>query len=204
MSQPARSTRLTVAMIVRDAADLLRDSIESVQSIADEIVIADTGSADSTLDVARSHGAKVVECEWKDDFSAARNFCLSHVTGDWILWLDAGDRLAADDATRLRQQIDKAPTLASAYLMFVEIPPNGANAAERIAQVRLAPKHPLIKFQGRVRESIVDSLTAAEVGIEPLDVHPRRHGIVVPGDEIAAVGECGDVAIVGERPARDH
>ncbi|HUG70162.1 MAG TPA: glycosyltransferase [Pirellulaceae bacterium] len=174
MTQPARSTRLTVAMIVRDAADLLRDSLESIQSIADEIVIADTGSADSTIDVARSRGAKVIECEWKDDFSAARNFCLSHVTGDWILWLDAGDRLAADDATRLRQQIDKAPTLASAYLMFVEIPPNGANAAERIAQVRLAPKHPLIEFQGRVRESIVDSLTTAEVGIEPLDVCIRR------------------------------
>jgi len=169
MSQPAESARLTVAMIVRDAEDLLRDSLESIRSIADEIVIADTGSADKTIDVAKTFAAKVVEREWQDDFSAARNFCLSQVSGDWVLWLDAGDRLSAEDATRLRQQIDEAPALASAYLMFVEIPPNGNNAAERIAQVRLAPKHPLIRFQGRVRESMIDSLTAAQVGIEPLD-----------------------------------
>lgn len=174
MTQPARSTRLTVAMIVRDAEDLLRDSLESIESIADEIVIADTGSADKTIDVAKDFGAKVVEREWSDDFSAARNFCLSHVTGDWVLWLDAGDRLSAADATRLREQIDTAPTLAAAYVMFVEIPPNGPNAAERIAQVRLAPKHPLVRFEGRVRESMIDSLTTAQVGIEPLDICLRR------------------------------
>lgn len=175
MSQQARSTRLTVAMIVRDGANLLRDSLESVESIADEIVIVDTGSADTSIDVAKSFGATVVECEWKDDFSLARNHCLSKVTGDWVLWLDAGDRLAPEDAARLRQQIDKAPTMASAYVMFVEIPSNGTNAAERIAQIRLAPKHPLIRFEGRVRESMVDSLTAAQVGIEPLDVCIRRN-----------------------------
>lgn len=174
MSQSVRSTRLTVAMIVRDAADFLRDSLESIQSIADEIVIADTGSTDTTIEVARGFDAKVVECEWKDDFSFARNFCLSHVTGNWVLWLDAGDRLSAEDATRLRQQIDRQPTMASAYLMFVEIPPNGTHAAERIAQVRLAPQHPLIRFEGRVRETMLDSLTSARVGIEPLDVCIRR------------------------------
>lgn len=170
MSQLARSTRLTVAMIVRDAGDLLRDSLESIQSIADEIVIADTGSADETIEIANEFGATVVECEWKDDFSVARNFCLSHVSGDWVLWLDAGDRLSAEDAVRVRKQLDEAPTIAAAYLMFVEIPPNGANAAERIAQVRLAPKHPLIRFRGRVRETMIDSLTSAQVGIEPLEV----------------------------------
>ncbi len=174
MSQPAKATRLTVAMIVRDAAGLLRDSLESVESIADEIVIADTGSSDTTLEVAKSYGAKLVECEWQEDFSVARNFCLAHVSGDWVLWLDAGDRLSADDATRLRQQIDTHPTLASAYLMFVEIPANGMHAAERIAQVRLAPKHPLIRFDGRVRETMLDSLTSVQVGIEPLDVCIRR------------------------------
>ncbi|MBI2479615.1 MAG: glycosyltransferase [Planctomycetia bacterium] len=179
MSQPARSTRLTVAMIVRDAAELLRVSLESIEAIADEIVIADTGSVDTTIDVAKQLNAKVVECEWKDDFSAARNFCLSHVTGNWVLWLDAGDRLTPEHAARLRQQIDAAPTMASGYLMFVEIPANGMNAAERIAQVRLAPRHPLIRFDGRVRETMIDSLTSARVGIEPLDIcicrSPREH-----------------------------
>ncbi len=174
MSEPTRSTRLTVAMIVRDAADLLRESLQSIKSIADEIVVTDTGSADASIDVAKSFGAKVFEMEWKDDFSAARNHCLSKVGGDWVLWLDAGDQLSPDDAARLRQQIDSNPTAASAYVMFVEIPSNGVSAAERIAKVRLAPNHPLIRFEGRVRETLIDSLTSAQVGIEPFDICIKR------------------------------
>ena len=68
MSQPASSSRLTVAVIVRDAADLLETSLQSIRSIADEIVVADTGSTDATIDVAKRFGAKVVEREWQDDF----------------------------------------------------------------------------------------------------------------------------------------
>ena len=65
MSQAAKHARLTVAMIVRDAEDLLRDSLESIQSIADEIVSADTGSAYKTMDVAKTFGAKAVERQWQ-------------------------------------------------------------------------------------------------------------------------------------------
>lgn len=142
MSQPASSSRLTVAVIVRDAADLLETSLQSIRSIADEIVVADTGSTDATIDVAKRFGAKVVECEWQDDFSAARNFCLSHTTGNWILWLDAGDHVSPDHATRLRKQIDENSTVATAYVMYVEIPASGNCAAERMRKSGWLPSTP--------------------------------------------------------------
>jgi tetratricopeptide (TPR) repeat protein len=92
-----------------------------------------------------------------------------------VLWLDAGDRLSPEDAIRLKEQIESDSEKSSASLMFVEIPANGPSAPERIAQVRLAPNHPQIKFAGRVRETMVDSLTDAQVGIEPFDISILRH-----------------------------
>ena len=83
--------RLSVAMIVRDEQEVLATSIDSVRPIADEIVVLDTGSTDQTVTIAKRLGAVVGQAAWDDDFSAARNRCLEQVTGDWVLWLDAGE-----------------------------------------------------------------------------------------------------------------
>jgi tetratricopeptide (TPR) repeat protein len=171
----SQSTRLTVAVIVRDAAEALRETLASIQEIADEIVLVDTGSADETIDVARSFNASVFAWEWRDDFSAARNFCQSQAKGQWILWLDAGEQLSCQDAQQLRKQLDDAPEASCAYLALVEVPPNGPSAAaEQVARIRLVPNHSEIKFVGRVRESILESLTAAQIGIEALPVRICR------------------------------
>src|SRR5688572_12625426 len=85
--------RLSVAMIVRDSAAMLTATLDSVRAIADEIVVCDTGSCDATLEIARSGGDIADQIEWQDDFAAARNECLRRVTGDWVLWLEAGETL---------------------------------------------------------------------------------------------------------------
>ena len=69
-SQPSRP-KITLAMITKNEADVLRDCLDSVQGVADEIVIADTGSDDETVDIAKEYGARVAEFPWTDDFSAA-------------------------------------------------------------------------------------------------------------------------------------
>ena len=51
----------------------------------------DTGSADNTLAAAVRFGARVVSFEWQEDFSIARNALLKQLSGDWVLWLDAGE-----------------------------------------------------------------------------------------------------------------
>jgi glycosyltransferase involved in cell wall biosynthesis len=87
-------------MIVRDAEHKLGRTLDSVKSFIDEIVIVDTGSADGTIELAKSYGAKVIRFEWTDDFSEARNFALEHTTGDWVMWLDAGDVIPPESIKR--------------------------------------------------------------------------------------------------------
>ncbi|MGC4005350.1 MAG: glycosyltransferase [Pirellulales bacterium] len=106
--------RLSIAMIVRNAKEHLAEGLGDLAEFADEIVIADTGSSDRTLDVARRRATRVLEIPWTDDFSAARNAVWDSLTGDWILWLDAGERLAPASARALAHSWIRPPIAMSA------------------------------------------------------------------------------------------
>ena len=159
--------RLSVAMIMRDEAPVVAASLESVREIADEIVILDTGSSDDGPQIAERMGAKVFRGTWEDSFAVARNQCLKQVSGDWVLWLDAGERLDPHTAAELRAFVDQAVQLDKAYMLLVEIPPTEAGAsAEQAAHVRLIPRNDALRFAGRVRESLQASLEAAGIEVE--------------------------------------
>ena len=90
MSVSHSSVRLTVAVLVNDAAEGLRETLSSVQHVADELLVVNCTATDDAVAVARDLGARVLTHAWSDDFSAARNQCLELVKGNWIMWLEAG------------------------------------------------------------------------------------------------------------------
>lgn len=94
--------RLTLCMIVKDEERFLGACLDSVRGVADAIVVVDTGSTDRTPEIARKHGAKLVRHAWSDDFAAARNAALAHVSGGFVLVLDADERLGPGAADSLR------------------------------------------------------------------------------------------------------
>ena len=89
----SKMTTVALSMIVKNAARDLPDCLASVKGVVNEMVIADTGSTDGTAEIARNAGAKVISVPWEDDFSKARNAPLAMVTADWVLSLDADERL---------------------------------------------------------------------------------------------------------------
>lgn len=84
---------LSLCMIVKDEENNLPRCLDSVKDIVDEMIIADTGSSDSTVKIAESYGAKVYHFPWNGNFSDARNFSLKFASGDWIMIMDADDQL---------------------------------------------------------------------------------------------------------------
>lgn len=91
---------ISLCMIVRNEENVLARCLESVKGIADEIIIADTGSEDSTKEIAASFGARMYDFPWNDDFSAARNFTFSKAECDYQLWLDADDVIEGKNRER--------------------------------------------------------------------------------------------------------
>jgi len=98
----ATGARVTIAIIAKNEEANLGDCLESVKGLGAEIIVVDTGSTDRTREIALEYGAKVFDFPWVDSFAAARNECLRHATGEWIFWMDADDRLDADNREKLR------------------------------------------------------------------------------------------------------
>ena len=100
--------RISLCMIARDEARFIGGCIESVKGAVDEVVVADTGSTDGTAELARRAGARVVPFTWCDDFAAARNASIAAASGDWLLILDADERLSAAGAAAVRDAVRRA------------------------------------------------------------------------------------------------
>lgn len=88
---------LSVGILAKNADTTIGRCLESVWAIADEIVIGDTGSTDTTKAIAARYGATVIDLEAIDEqpegFAGARNAVLARCTGDWFLWIDTDEEL---------------------------------------------------------------------------------------------------------------
>lgn len=167
--------RLSVAIIARNAAEALAETLVSVRNIADEIVVLDTGSSDETREIAGSLGARVFERSWDDSFSAARNACLTYVQGLWVLWLDAGETLGKDEGRLLKEFVEQHADPSTAYYLRVRLPSlDEQSASEQLQRLRLHPRRPGLQFSGRVRESLNRSLFAFGIATDSLPLAVER------------------------------
>ena len=74
--------RLSICMIVKNEEEALPKCLSSIQGLADELIVVDTGSTDRTVKIVQSFEGKVYYFAWNDNFSDARNESLKHATGD--------------------------------------------------------------------------------------------------------------------------
>ncbi|MER1966970.1 glycosyltransferase family 2 protein [Castellaniella sp. GW247-6E4] len=104
--------RLSVIVITRDEEAHIGDCLDSV-AFADELIVLDSGSADRTCAIAHARGARVeASADWPG-FGPQKNLALDLATGDWVLSIDADERVTPELA-RAIQRILSAPD-ADAY-----------------------------------------------------------------------------------------
>ena len=152
-AHPAVGLTLTLCMVVRDEAELLPMCLASARRAVDEIVVVDTGSSDRTIEIAGGFVARVIELPWNGSFADARNAGLDAATGDWILYLDADERLI-DGAAEIRALLGR--TWREGF--FLELRNLTGRPGSRSAVVhpalRLFRNRPEYRFEGRIHEQI--------------------------------------------------
>ncbi|MEG4502474.1 tetratricopeptide repeat protein, partial [Microcoleus sp. F6_C2] len=144
---------LTLCTIVKNEEATLSRTLDSVKGVVDEMVVVDTGSGDRTREIARASGARVYDFEWCDDFAAARNECLKHAQGDWILVLDADEVLVPQIVPQIKQAI-ASDRLLLINLIRQEI---GASQSPYSLVSRLFRNRPDIRFSRPYHAMVDDS-----------------------------------------------
>jgi glycosyltransferase involved in cell wall biosynthesis len=170
--------RVSAAMIVRDEEKVLGDCLDSLVGCVDEIVIADTGSIDSSRDIARARGARVFDLPWTGDFSAARNAAIDAATGDWILYIDADERLHVPEGVRLSEFLDD-PRAAAFTVIFQPLV-----GFTTYKNWRLWRNDPRVRFQGVFHETMRPGIEAVcrEDGLAILDSAVKITHVGYEGD----------------------
>lgn len=100
---------LSICIITLNEEDNIGRTLESVKEIADEIIVVDSGSTDSTVAIAQSYGAKVFVEPWKG-FALQKNSSLDKACGDWILSLDADEEVSAELSSSIKSLLKSEQT----------------------------------------------------------------------------------------------
>ncbi len=101
----SKKIKISACYMVKNEEKNLPRSLESIKSAVDEIIVVDTGSTDSTVEIAKSFNAKILTMAWNDDFSTPRNLAIENATGDWIIFLDADEFFK--NPNKIRSEISK-------------------------------------------------------------------------------------------------
>lgn len=104
---------LSVIILTKNEEKDIEAAIQNARQCADEVLVVDSGSTDRTVELAEKNGARVVFRAWDNDFAAQRNFALSQTDADWVLYLDADERMNDELVSAVRKTVSAKPSEAA-------------------------------------------------------------------------------------------
>ena len=153
-------------MIVKNEGSNIKECLEAVKDLVDEMIIVDTGSTDNTVDVAKSFGAIVYNFDWCDDFAKARNFGIGKSDCNWHLFLDADEVIINGSKESLIAFAKNNPNTIGRILIKSSYSENGEISYSNSMVSRFAPAKVL--FKGMIHEQLDESYMRKDTEIAVL------------------------------------
>jgi tetratricopeptide (TPR) repeat protein len=147
---------VSLCMIARDEEASIGLAIKSALALVDEVVVVDTGSRDNTRIIAEGYGARIVDFAWRDDFAAARNAALDEAFGDWVLVLDADERLEPMRPVDFQRLLGNERV--GGYRVELRGPVEDGAISPR--PVRLFRNQPEVRYRYPIHEQVAPALAA--------------------------------------------
>lgn len=181
---------ISLCMIVKNEEDVIARCLDSVQGIADEIIIVDTGSTDRTKEIVRTFTDKLYDFAWINNFEAARNYSFSMATMEYILWLDADDIILEKDRVQfleLKRTLDR--TVDSVSMHYHLCRDEQGNVTSSLRRNRLVKRSRKFQWVGSVHEylAVQGHVIDSEIAIthSPLK-HDADRNITIYQERLAA------------------
>jgi hypothetical protein len=141
---------LSICLLTRDAERNIARVLHSVAHLQAEVIVADTGSRDGTVQVARELGASVILVPWQDDFAAAQNHALDRATGEWVFWLNPDEELLSTGRDQLAALLARPEALAYVVRVREVMNADQTEAGTETWLPRIFRRRPDLRFVGRL------------------------------------------------------
>jgi glycosyltransferase involved in cell wall biosynthesis len=146
-----KNKTVSACIITKNEENCIKDCLVSLEGAVDEVVVVDTGSDDKTVEICQEHGARVFDFEWNDNFAAARNYAIDKARMDWVLIIDADEKLLPGQENKLRELINDVKVDAYDIKIINRI--GDFNITTK--RVSLFKNTPQFRFQRRVHEQVI-------------------------------------------------
>ncbi|CEP44625.1 glycosyltransferase family 2 protein [Paraclostridium sordellii] len=147
---------LSIVMMVKNEERYLDKTLESLRplmkEIDSELIILDTGSDDSTVEIAKKHTDKVFFANWNNDFAKMRNISISHASGEWILILDADEQLTNYDKLKEFFNLNLCKKYNSATITLKNIFSEDEESFSVDPLLRLFKNYNGFRYEGAIHE----------------------------------------------------
>jgi tetratricopeptide (TPR) repeat protein/GT2 family glycosyltransferase len=158
---PVTCPLISCCMITRNNERTIAAAVESIKPFVGEVIVADTGSTDRTVEICLAQGCRVYQFKWCDDFSAARNESLKYARGRWIIWIDSDDVIDPENGRGLVQLLmGVTDPRMMGFTMKVRCPAadEGDVNFTVVDHLKVFRNRPDLRFEGRIHEQAIESI----------------------------------------------
>lgn len=168
--------KISLCMIVKNEEKNIRECLDRAIKIVDEVIVVDTGSDDKTREILKEfkNDKKIIfiDYKWEDDFSKARNKSIEKATGDWILILDADERIFCN-RKKLEEVLKKEDNICYSIPIYNVF--NKTNFTVSTTMIRLYKNNKPL-YKGAIHEQIfIDGVQPRDMGIIDKDICKIYH-----------------------------
>lgn len=151
---------ISVCIIAKNEEQHIKECLEALKPYRYEIVLADTGSTDRTIEIASAYTEHIYHYDWTNDFSAARNFAISKASNDWILSIDCDELMEQIDQDLLQKYMTQFPENAGRILIRNRLTENGQISYEQVRVTRFFNRK-YFHFEGSIHEQVEKRLSVS-------------------------------------------
>ena len=168
---------ISLCMIVKNEEKILKRCLDSLKGIYDELIIVDTGSEDSTKEIALEYTDRVYDFKWIDDFSAARNFAMEKATKDYIYMADADEVLDSENREKfllLKEVLD--PQIEIVQMNYVnQLSKGSVYNYDRELRAKLYKRERKFVFIDPIHEVIRENPVVYDSDIDIIHLQEESH-----------------------------
>lgn len=147
---------VSACLIAKNEENNIGKCLESLYDVVDEIIVVDTGSTDSTVDIAKKYNSKIVDFPWNNSFSDARNAGIDEASGDWILIIDC-DEVVNDSSKEIIKNLSNNTENIEGFGVLITSIIGGIESYCSV-HVRFFRNKPGYRYEGIIHEQITDSI----------------------------------------------